>query len=102
MHYDAETIQLAMARAGRLVQSDMAATLSTFDACGLSNAERLTAIATASATAAAKRHADDFAGFIATLRELTRPALGYFGDSESQSLFLSRVVNAAALLGGGL
>ena len=69
MIYDAETVQQAMARAGRLAQSDLAAALTGFERLGLSRQERLAAIASAVAACQRKRHpADEGAGFIHALR----------------------------------
>src|SRR5689334_4153960 len=102
MVYDAETIQQAMARAGRLAQLDFADTLAAFDKLGLTPEERLAAIAGAIAAGRAKRHAADGPGFIAGLRELTRPALGWLGDGAGGALFLTRVIEGVRLLAGGL
>lgn len=102
MIYDAETVQQAMARAGRLAQNDLAAAFTGFERLGLSRQERLAAIASAVAACQRKRHAGDGAGFVRALRELTRPALGYFGDLGGGELFLSRVVEGLRLVVRGL
>src|SRR3954453_2788649 len=102
MVYDAETIQQAMARAGRLAQLDVADTLAAFDKLGLTPEERLAGVAGAIAACRAKRHAADGLDFIAGLRELTRPALGWLGDGAGGELFLTRVVEGVRLLAGGL
>jgi hypothetical protein len=102
MIYDAETVHQAMTRAGRLAQNDLAAALTGFDNLGLSRQERLAAIASAIAASHRKRHAADGADFLRALRELTRPAMGYFGALGDGELFLSRVSEALRLIVRGL
>jgi hypothetical protein len=98
MVYDANTFHHAMMRAGRLAQNDLAAALATFDRLGLSRQERLTAIASAVAAARAKRHPASGDAFFRALRELTRPAFGYFGHPDEGEIFLSRVAEGLRLL----
>jgi hypothetical protein len=102
MFYDAETIQQAMARAGRLAQGDIAATLNAFDQLALSRQERLAAIASAIAATLKKRHAGDGEAFLKALRDLTRPAIGHFGDPDEGELFLTRVVEGLRVIDKGL
>jgi hypothetical protein len=102
MLYDAETIQQAMARAGRLAQGDLAATLNAFERLALSRQERLAAIASAIAATLKKRHTEDGESFLKALRDLTRPAIGHFGDSEEGELFLTRVVEGLRVIDKGL
>src|SRR5262245_48308692 len=102
MFYDAETIQHAMTRAGRLAQSDLALALADFEKLGLSPSERLTAVTSAIASAARKRHVDHSAAFLKAIRELTRPVVGYFGGPNGRELFLTRVAEGLRVLNLGL
>jgi hypothetical protein len=76
MMRDSQLMQQAMAESGCLAQKEISGDLITFNAIGLTGAERLSVVAGVVASVTAKRHTGEQARFLQQLHELTRPATG--------------------------
>src|SRR5205823_4795284 len=86
-----------------LAQSDLALALAGFEKLCLAPRERLAAVAGAIAATARRRPAGERNAFFRGLREMTRPAVGYFGDAElGAEFFLSRVAAGQRVIDRGL
>jgi hypothetical protein len=98
MPHDATLVHQAMASAAPIAGGAMAQAFAAFAEIGLGDAERLTAIASAVAAAAVKRHGEGAADFIRHLHDMTRLSVGLGGGSTAVPLRRSQIEQGIALL----